>query len=218
LAAVLLAVNEKRHTEAMPREMIRGRRPLTEDEERLWAAVARSVRPLRSKPAIKPPSAHPAKVVPPKPHSAKPSVAKSNATKPNASKPSVARHVEHAPQPVPHKAKPPSPANALARRERQQLARGRAEIDGRIDLHGMTQAEAHDALLRFLRRAQAEGAKFVLVITGKGGPGGDRGVLRRQVPLWLALPELRASVLGFDAAHVGHGGEGALYVRLRKAR
>ena len=83
---------------------------------------------------------------------------------------------------------------------------------------GLTQAEAHEALLRFLRRAQAEGAKFVLVITGKGGPGGDRGVLRRQVPLWLALPELRACVLGFDVAHVGHGGEGALYVRLRKGR
>ena len=120
--------------------------------------------------------------------------------------------------PFAHRAKPPSPANTLARRERQQLARGKAEIGGRIDLHGMTQAEAHDALLRFLRRAQAEGAKFVLVITGKGGPGGDRGVLRRQVPLWLALPELRACVLGFDVAHVGHGGEGALYVRLRKGR
>ena len=133
-------------------------------------------------------------------------------------RPSVARHVEHAPQPAAHKAKPPSPASTLARRERQQLARGKAELGGRIDLHGMTQAEAHDALLRFLRRAQAEGAKFVLVITGKGGPGGDRGVLRRQVPLWLALPELRACVLGFDVAHVGHGGEGALYVRLRKGR
>jgi DNA-nicking Smr family endonuclease len=197
-------VSEKRHTESMPREMIRGRRPLTEDEERLWAAVARSVRPLRAKPTIKPPSAvPPAKAVPSKPLSARPS---------------VARHVEHAPQPVPHKAKPSSPANTLARRERQQLARGRAEIGGRIDLHGMTQAEAHDALFRFLRRAQAEGAKFVLVITGKGGPGGDRGVLRRQVPLWLALPAFRTSVLGFDVAHVGHGGEGALYVRLRKAR
>jgi DNA-nicking Smr family endonuclease len=183
--------------------MIRGRRPLTEDEERLWAAVARSVRPLRAKPTIKPSATPPANAM---------------ASRPQSVRPSVAKHVEHPPQPVAHKAKPPSPANALARHERQQLARGRAEIGGRIDLHGMTQAEAHDALIRFLRRAQAEGVKFVLVITGKGGPGGDRGVLRRQVPLWLALPELRASVLGFDVAHVGHGGEGALYVRLRKAR
>jgi DNA-nicking Smr family endonuclease len=171
----------------MPREIIRRRRPLTADEERLWAMVARSVRPLRAKPAIKPSAAPPAKAAPPKPQSARPLVGK---------------HAEH----------------ALPRRERQQLARARAEIGGRIDLHGLTQAEAHDALVRFLHRAQAEGAKFVLVITGKGGPGGDRGVLRRQVPLWLALPALRASVLGFDVAHVGHGGEGALYVRLRKAR
>jgi DNA-nicking Smr family endonuclease len=196
--------------------MIRGRRPLTEDEERLWAAVARSVRPLRSKPTSKSSAAHPTKAVPSKPHGAKAN--KPNVAKPNVAKPSVAKHAEHSPQPAPHKAKPPTLANAMARRERRELARGRAEIGGRIDLHGMTQAEAHDSLLRFLRRAQAEGAKFVLVITGKGGPGGDRGVLRRQVPLWLALPELRTCVLGFDVAHVGHGGEGALYVRLRKGR
>jgi DNA-nicking Smr family endonuclease len=191
----------------MPREMIRGRRPLTEDEERLWAVVARSVRPLRSRPTVKPSAASPAKAVSPKPQGARPIAA-----------PSAARHAEHAPQPAAHKPKPPAPANALARRERAQLARGKAEIGGRIDLHGLTQAEAHDALLRFLHRAQAEGAKFVLVITGKGGPGDDRGVLRRQVPLWLALPAFRTSVLGFDVAHVAHGGEGALYVRLRRAR
>jgi DNA-nicking Smr family endonuclease len=201
-------VSDKRHTEAMPREMIRRRRHLTAEEERLWTAVARSVRPLRAKLTTKPSAAPLAKAAPSRPQSAKPNVTKSN----------VAKQVEHAPPSVVPKAKPPSPAKAFALRERQQLARGKAEIGGRIDLHGMTQAEAHDALRRFLHRAQAEGAKFVLVITGKGGPGGDRGVLRRQVPLWLALPELRTCVLGFDVAHVGHGGEGALYVRLRKGR
>jgi DNA-nicking Smr family endonuclease len=188
--------------------MIRRRRHLTAEEERLWTAVAGSVRPLRAKLTTKPSAAPLAKAASSKPQSAKP----------NVTKPNVAKHVEHAPQPVAPKAKPPSPAKAFALRERRQIARGKAEIGGRIDLHGMTQAEAHDALQRFLRRAQAEGAKFVLVITGKGGPGGERGVLRRQVPLWLALPELRTCVLGFDVAHVGHGGEGALYVRLRKAR
>jgi DNA-nicking Smr family endonuclease len=109
----------------------------------------------------------------------------------------------------------------MARRERQDLARGRAAVDARIDLHGMTQAEAYGALLRFLHRAQASGAKFVLVITGKGAPPGThegRGILRRQVPLWLGLPEFRVCVLGFDVAAVGHGGDGALYVRLRKIR
>jgi len=109
----------------------------------------------------------------------------------------------------------------IMRREKQQLARGRAAIDARIDLHGMTQTEAHGALRRFLLHSQASGAKFVLVITGKGAPNsprGERGILRQQVPLWLALPEFRRYVLGFDSAHAGHGGDGALYVRLRKAR
>jgi DNA-nicking Smr family endonuclease len=94
-------------------------------------------------------------------------------------------------------------------------------IDERIDLHGMTQAQAHSALLRFLHRSQSHGAKFVLVITGKGAasaPRSERGVLRQQVPLWLALPEFRACVLGFDVAHAGHGGDGALYVRVRRTR
>ena len=109
----------------------------------------------------------------------------------------------------------------ILRKDRQRLARGNAAIDARIDLHGMTQAEAHGALRRLLRRSQADGAKFVLVITGKGAPDasrGERGVLRRQVPMWLALPEFRRYVLGFDVADTGHGGEGALYVRLRKAK
>jgi DNA-nicking Smr family endonuclease len=92
----------------------------------------------------------------------------------------------------------------------------------------MTQMQAHAELLRFLRRAQAGGAKTVLVVTGKGfgarSRGGEheadreRGVLRRQVPMWLALPEFRLLVVGFDDAHAGHGGQGALYVRLRRAR
>jgi DNA-nicking Smr family endonuclease len=108
----------------------------------------------------------------------------------------------------------------LDRRSKQKLARGTQTIDARIDLHGRTQAEAHAALLRFLHRQQANGAKTVLVITGKGGGNSDsgRGVLKRQVPMWLALPEFRALVVGFGDAAAGHGGEGALYVRVRRAR
>jgi len=75
-------------------------------------------------------------------------------------------------------------------------------------------------LLRFLRQAQDDGAKFALVITGKGARARDEwsecGVLKRQVPLWLKLPEFRVYVVGFEPAHVGHGGEGALYVRIKK--
>ena len=98
--------------------------------------------------------------------------------------------------------------------------RGRSDIEARLDLHGMTQPHAHRALSVFLQRAHLEGLTFVLVITGKGkmGSGTERGVLRRQVPQWLSQPEFRALVVGFEEAHVGHGGEGALYVRIRRAR
>jgi DNA-nicking Smr family endonuclease len=110
---------------------------------------------------------------------------------------------------------------SITRRERSQLFRGRKDIDARIDLHGMTQTRAHHALLRFLQSASGDGLTFVLVITGKGrttGPESERGILRRQVPQWLGLPEFRSLVAGFDEAHIGHGGQGALYVRLRRAR
>ena len=85
----------------------------------------------------------------------------------------------------------------------------------------MTQTRAHRALSGFLQRAHSDGLTFVLVITGKGktaGPESERGVLRRQVPQWLSLPEFRALVVGFEEAHIGHGGEGALYVRIRRLR
>ena len=100
---------------------------------------------------------------------------------------------------------------------RARVARGKEPIDARLDLHGLTQAQAHSALLRFLRNANARDARLVLVITGKGR-GGELGVLKRQVPQWLGLPEFRAFVVGFEDAHVSHGGEGALYVRVRRAR
>ena len=101
---------------------------------------------------------------------------------------------------------------------RQRVARGREAIDARFDLHGLTQSEAHAALLHFLRSASARGHRLALVITGKGRRNGEGGVLRRQVPQWLALPEFRSFVIGFEDAHIAHGGEGALYVRLRKAQ
>ncbi|MDB5609920.1 MAG: mismatch repair protein MutS [Bradyrhizobium sp.] len=85
----------------------------------------------------------------------------------------------------------------------------------------MTQTRAHRALAGFLQRAHSDGLTFVLVITGKGRTTGDeseRGVLRRQVPQWLSLPEFRTLVVGFEEAHIGHGGEGALYVRIRRSR
>ena len=178
-------------------------RPLTTDEEHLWSLIARTVRPLRlsKKPATD--ARHKAGV--------------RHATRLAMDRPTVEPHIGTS-----HQRAAGMPAlSPFLRKERQKLARGNAAIDARIDLHGMTQAEAHGALRKLLHRAQASGAKFVLVITGKGAPSasrGDRGVLRRQVPMWLALPEFRRYVLGFDVADTSHGGEGALYVRLRKVK
>ena len=180
------------------------RRQVSDEEQALWQAIIRSVVPLkRRRKAIVPPKAP----IEPK-------------LKPAPRLPPASLHVVAVLQkPVP---KPTSKEPALApidRRSKQKLARGKQAIDARIDLHGRTQEEAHVVLLRFLHRAQANGAKTVLVITGKGGRSDSgRGVLKRQVPMWLALPEFRALVVGFADAAIGHGGEGALYVRVRRMR
>ncbi len=177
----------------------RGRRLLSEEERTLWENVARHVKPLRKKPRAG--------------RSAAP-VSEMPAQKPPASP----RPVPSVPTPKPGKPAVP-PLAPLGRRERTRLSKGRSEIDARLDLHGMTQTRAHRTLLGFLQRAHHDGMTFVLVITGKGVAGdAERGVLRRQVPQWLALPEFRPLVVGFEEAHIGHGGEGALYVRIRRAR
>jgi DNA-nicking Smr family endonuclease len=179
----------------------RSRRALTSAEHELWSSVTRSIAPLgrkRPRPAAERDEIEPAGAKPPSPP----------------------------PSPAPAARAPPPPREpALApfdRRLKQRLARRREAIDDTIDLHGMTQAQAHTALVRFLRAARAADARVVLVITGKGARNedfaADRGVLRRQVPLWLTSRELRGYVVGFDAAHVAHGGDGALYVRIRRAR
>ena len=178
----------------------RRKRSLSEEERKLWDSVARQVRPLRV--SRRPGRPHPVEV-------------ETSAAVP-AAPPRPPSPVKVSPPPKPH-APPLAP---IGRRERAKLSRGKQEIDARIDLHGMTQTRAHRALFGFLQRAHREGLTFVLVITGKGkiGAESERGVLRRQVPQWLALPEFRALVVGFEEAHAGHGGEGALYVRVRRAR
>jgi DNA-nicking Smr family endonuclease len=177
------------------------RRQVSEEERALWRSVTRTVSPLRRHRKEAAPAADPAEL---KPQGSAPRT------------PAPPHPVALARKPAP---KPKEPALApIDRRSKQKLARGTQAIDAKLDLHGRTQGEAHAALLRFLHRAQANGAKTVLVITGKGG-GRDsaRGVLKRQVPMWLALPEFRALVVGFGDAAIGHGGEGALYVRVRRA-
>jgi DNA-nicking Smr family endonuclease len=175
------------------------KRSLSEDERVLWRTVTRSIAPLRGRHAVPEEQAESLQTEP------KSAQTRSTAA---ASRPSAAR------------AAGAPPLAPLGRRMKQRLARGTADIDGRIDLHGLTQAEAHAVLQRFLHQAQARDAKVVLVITGKGGadPHAGRGVLRRQVPLWLESAELRPLVVGFENASIGHGGAGALYVRVRRGR
>jgi DNA-nicking Smr family endonuclease len=188
----------------------RRKRALSEEERALWESVAKQTKPLRKK-------SHPAKAAKPAigvtPQGALPA-----AERP-AAPPSAPAKTARGPKPLLPPAAPP--LAPLGRRERSQLARGRKEIDARLDLHGMTQTRAHRALSGFLQRAHADGLSFVLVITGKGrmtGGESERGVLRRQVPQWLNLPEFRSMVVGFEEAHIGHGGEGALYIRIRRVR
>jgi DNA-nicking Smr family endonuclease len=182
------------------------RRELSDEERDLWTGVARSVAPLHR---------------PGRAAARSEGVGKPVAEKAHAPTPSRLDRLRALVPKLPEPAKPPALA-PLGRRAKQRVARGRDPIDARIDLHGHTQKQAHAALFRFLQRAQADGARIVLVVTGKGGRRGDRGlggehgVLKRQVPMWLSLPEFRPFIVGFEDAHVGHGGEGALYVRLRR--
>jgi DNA-nicking Smr family endonuclease len=179
----------------------RTQRRLSEEEAALWSHVARSVRAYPGRHLPQPAEA------PVTGAAAEPSAEPVSAKKPAQLRPGVPA------------AKPIVPFD---RKMMTALKRGQTPLEAVIDLHGLRQDEAHARLDGFLRRAQSEGARTVLVITGKGadapGAGGsERGVLRRVVPHWLRLPALRAVVMGFEKAGLRHGGEGALYVRLRRA-
>jgi len=177
----------------------RGSRRLKPEERKLWGEIMRSVAPLRQQ------------------------VGPADQISSEATGETAPSTKSHAPARSAHVPSRPAPRlEPFERRLKQRLARGGEPIDARIDLHGKTQAEAHAALLSFLRRVQRDGVKFVLVITGKGRGARDdfseRGVLQRQVPHWLGLPEFRRYVSGFEAAHTRHGGAGALYVRVRRQK
>lgn len=166
---------------------------LTTLDLQLWSAVTADVRPFRARP------------ISPKPE---PVAAETRA--------------KHAPPqsreaPPPASRSPPALAD-IDHRTRVKLRRGRLDVDAKLDLHGMRQAEAHAALSGFLRQAQADGAKLIIIVTGKGHGGDGAGVLRRLAPMWLQSPALRDVVVGFGEAARQHGGEGALYVRIRARR
>ena len=177
-----------------------------ESDAELWARVARSARPLgkgRGAPIAEPP----------KPRAKAP-----------AKQPSPLPPHKPAPKAVAKQA-PAARGETLDRQTARQLERGRLPLEARLDLHFMRQREAHAALRRFLKSAQGRGYRHVLVITGKGAPADEsrpfyeadeRGVLRQAVPHWLSQPDLAPVVLSYSEAPRRLGGEGALYVRLRR--
>ena len=181
----------------------RRKRGLSEEERALWESVAKQVKPLRKRHRV-----------------AKPPAVAGGAERNAAPKPPLRQAIAAATDHCPRQSRQPPPLAPIGRRERSQLSRGRKEIDARLDLHGMTQTRAHRALFGFLQRAHHRRADL-RARHHRQGQGGrresERGVLRRQVPQWLSLPEFRSLVVGFEEAHIGHGGEGALYVRVRRA-
>lgn len=125
------------------------------------------------------------------------------------------------PPPPPSPALPPLAAGEggdVDSRTMARLRRGRIRPEAQLDLHGMTQDEAHRELAAFITRAQNDGRRCVIVVTGKGRVGEGGGVLRQGVPGWLNTPALRPRIMGFCAAQRRDGGAGAVYVLIRRAR
>lgn len=189
----------------------RKKRILTADETALWAHVTNHIQPLTKHRTAEPDQAIP---------QASAVLAAKSGDEPKIAAPYVAQKNEI----VQRNKNELPPLAPLERRLRQRLSRGAHPIDAVIDLHGMRQTEAHEALRRFVYAAQRQGASVILVVTGKGasgvqdtGSGEERGVLRRTVPHWLRMPDLRPCVIGFEPAAQHHGGSGALYVRIRRA-
>ncbi len=168
------------------------------DDFEVWLRLTRSVRPL------------PGRRVPPL---ARPRKAKAERERPEAPPPSPC-----GPTPAPR----PAPAGGgLDKRTARRIRRGALRIEARIDLHGMTREEAHRCLTRFIAESQAAGRRLVLVVTGKGRRSEDgvaAGVIRREAPHWLSRPPNAARVLETAPAQPRDGGDGALYVYLRKLR
>ena len=189
----------------------RGSRRLPHDFH-LWTQVAETIEPLRRKGLLRlgtgalpmpEPDPEPLVKAPPKPLTAgKPFLPAYQAPT------SPVQVVERGVDPAIHK----------------KVRRGRIDIDGKIDLHGMTQAEARETLRRFIGARAARGDRTVLVITGKGvktdndyiAAMTERGILRTMLPIWLSEPGLSHLISGWSVAARGHGGEGAWYVRLRR--
>jgi DNA-nicking Smr family endonuclease len=164
-------------------------RRLTPEERKIWSRVARTVRLA------------PGKVIEDEPEPADEATAPSRVAAPVPPSGKFAR------------IKPSPPEDLSGQRK---IRRGQNEIDARLDLHGHTQDTAHGELVEFLLRQAGNGARCVLVITGKGRLG--TGILRSRLFDWIADPQLRPFIAGYAAAHPRHGGAGATYIFLRSKR
>jgi DNA-nicking Smr family endonuclease len=186
--------------------MSRRKRLLTAEDKDLWGRIRKTVTPLKGKAVVDEEletwMEHVTAAEPAAPQAVNVPVFPATPVKP------------FLPPYVPPVSQKTSGAPVLDDITMKKLRKGRLEIDARIDLHGMTEHAAHDALLRFIKQARREDARIVLIITGKGK--GGEGVLRRSVPLWFAEAAFKPLVGGWRKAHPAHGGEGALYVRLRR--
>jgi DNA-nicking Smr family endonuclease len=169
------------------------KRELSDDERILWNLVARSTRPLPGRKLSE---------VEPAPE-AKPAV---------ASLEPKAQPVRQAVGPVAAKLQ----VQHIDKHTQKKIARGKLVLEARIDLHGLRQDAAYGMLLSFLSSAHVRGVRYVLVITGKGSSSASDGVLKRSVPGWLATQPFRQYVSGYEDAALTHGGQGALYVRMRR--
>ena len=162
------------------------KRPLKPEEKQIWSMVAATVHPLPGRGAPKP---------------ARPQTLDAAARIEPKRADAAAKRLREA-------------VEEIEPNRRHRIAREREEIGGRVDLHGMTQDRARATLERFLDQAWNEGWRAALVITGKGVQGD--GVLRRRAPDWLGAPHLAHIVAGISEAHRRHGGEGAIYVALKR--
>lgn len=182
--------------------------PQAEDGDALWAHVTQDVTPMAKREG---------RIDHPVPPPTDPAVTETARARP-------ARRIMPSPDPVSMPATPSQAkelthgdAPGLDRRTQTRMRRGKMAVEGRIDLHGMTQTEAHRELIGFLTRAYGQGKRCVLVITGKGTrETGEIGVLRQAVPGWLNAPPLKGLVHAFDHAARQHGGVGAIYVLLKR--
>ena len=184
------------------------------DDLALWKDAMREATPIRKRAGAKKPDVT-------APAKSKPVVEKPKARDENMRKIVAGRAVVNVPPPLaPKPVAPPLERGQVAgvdKRQAERLRRGKTEIEGRIDLHGMTLENAHRRLTDFLEDAQDAGKRAVLVVTGKGVREGT-GVIRMQVPRWLNEPRLRPLVLAYESAQPKDGGMGALYILLRRKR